>query len=237
MVRAVVPMGAHGYAFLLVPAPLARDAAKQSNRKQRIVWRTRLDVPDGGKQAHEFGTTALGKAPVVWDGEALQIYQPEVGFSRVSAVTRWEPQSGTRTETRLSTWALDVDTSSPQAWRMTRMNGTNVYAAVSADQGKTWTMNDIAAPDAWAIGPQNGGWGLKIIKRGWSTVSVRYALTKDAGKSWTEVGTPFDVKNAAGASFLVTTPEEILIRTSNSGLFRSNDGGKTFKPLPLGALQ
>jgi photosystem II stability/assembly factor-like uncharacterized protein len=67
----------------------------------------------------------------------------------------------------------------------------------------------------------------KTVIQGLSAHDGRLLRSTDAGKTWTDLGTPplFDFA-------LDPANPEHLVATQQSGLVRSTDGGATFKPIP-----
>ena len=124
--------------------------------------------------------------------------------------------------------------------------GTGMYK--SEDGGKSW--NPIGLEDSWsiaeiAIHPTNPNIVMVcVIGHLWSTNKNRGLYrTTDGGKSWQQVLFIDDKTGANDVVFSPTDPNILYasmwevnpgISGKNSGLYKSTDGGKSWKPLSVG---
>jgi hypothetical protein len=186
----VEPMGEAGYA---IQATSTHLPTLSKPIKTKILFKPKLeDVTEAKEVLSIDGFSAFGKTPMFYNGEELQVFFNQVGFSRVADRYRINPKTHEKTQDSVPYWAYDMYRVSDGSLVLDRMNGMSIYNSFSKDNGKTWVDNDASGPHTLRYTDANNGYGFTLVSRGWSTVTLRLSKTEDGGKSWKQLGNPIE---------------------------------------------
>lgn len=209
----VEPMGDTGFAIQAVSTHLPTYS---NPIKTKVLFKPKLEGMSEVKEILSLdGLSAFGKTVTFFNGEELQVFFNQVGFSRVADRYRINPITHEHKQDTVPYWAAELYRLPDSSLVLDRMNGLSIYNSFSKDNGKSWIDNDSSGPNAMRYIDANTGYGFSHVSTGWSTVTVTLSKTQDGGKTWQAVGTPIDVAGALpvriiGKRLFVFTGKNIL---------------------------
>jgi hypothetical protein len=224
-ISAIVPMGQFGYAI---------QASRQQTGKYLgpisyfVVKKDSLHVDGTEKELVSFdGFVALGTVPMYFHKKELFLFFNEPGFRRTTKMSRFNMETGEKSQQEFAFWPLKVEPGSGDDLLMTRMNGMSFYRSVSKDDGRTWqAIDDELAQECFFFTSQVA-YGLRKVSTDWDTIQMTLTKTENGGKTWRDSGIPFTVSTGiprlqGGSS------KEIVVYTGDD-IRSSKDEGMTWK--------
>lgn len=224
-ISAILPMGEFGYA---IQAWRQQNASPFGPFSYFVLKKDDLHVDGTEKELASFdGFSALGAVPMYFHKKELSVFFNEPGFRRTTKMSRFNMETGERSEQEFAFWPLKVEPGSGDDLIMTRMNGMSFYRSVSKDDGKTWlAIDDEIAIESFFFSSQVA-FGLRKVSTGWDTIEMTLTKTEDGGKTWRDSGVPFTV--STGIPRLLGLGSNEVVVYTGVDIRSSIDGGATWK--------
>jgi len=224
------------------PAELSRERSETKRAKRLSGW-AKPDRPDGFMDYENLIRTGVGqKSPGYQPGyleKELDLRMKRA--RRLNSSYTWQQRGPWNAGGRTRTLVLDVTDPGGNTW-FTGTSGGGIWKTTS--KGSSWTpitgflsnysvgtlIQCASNPDVFYAGTGEGFGNADAIRGGGIFKSV------DHGVSWSALKATQHNSDFSYVNRVIADPEnpDILLAATNSGIFRSEDGGLSFSPVFLG---
>jgi hypothetical protein len=224
-VRQVERIGDAGYVIQIAPHGPAGAVVGMS--KYSYLYKARLEDTGSEKVVLSFDeASAVGTAPMLYDGQDLVVYFNHMGISRRADLHRINPRTLEKRTEQVNYWVKDIYRVPDGTLVLDRMNGMSAFASFSKDNGKSWDHGETAGPHTVRFMSAKSGYGFSTSAMGWTTTTVAFNKTEDGGKSWSPVGTP---AAASGRMNLVPLDPGSFVVFTGTKILSTRDEGQTWR--------
>lgn len=227
----IEPMGAGGYALLL-----GNGVQLGAPSKLRVVFVRDLAAAEPAPREVLVleGFPAMGTVPMFFDGKDLVVVFNHVGITRTADLYRIDPVAAQPRVEKQSHWTSRFYRVPDNVLLRDRMNGMSLYSDASTDNGATWQLTEHANGSMAKFSTRSTGYGLSFKSMGMKSSTFSLSKTTDGGKTWVDVGKPFDSGgNGTPMQLALTADKRPLVYTGAQLLSTSDEGATWTVEWPL----